>query len=89
MKEQIAAMFVVTQADGAWPNGATVFKRNSQSDDRTPNGTCGTIIGSIDVRELQKTAAYGYFIKWPDFPAPMFCMDTNNDGTVRLELAVQ
>jgi hypothetical protein len=81
-------VFVDTQAPGAWPNKATVRKVNSQPDDGTPDGTLGVIVGSIDVRELGKPAAFAYFVCWANRPGipPIFCADTNRDGTPRLEL---
>jgi hypothetical protein len=84
----VSFVFTDRQAEGAWPNGATVRKVNSQPGDGTQDGTPGIIVGSIDVSELKKGAAFAYFVRWttrPGFP-PVFCADTNNDGTPRLEL---
>lgn len=74
------------QAEGAWPNGTTVAKANSQPDDGTPDGTLGRIIGSIDVSTAPGPARFGYFVAWTTHPRlPVFTVDTNNDGSARLE----
>jgi hypothetical protein len=76
-----------TQAEGAFPNGAIVVKRNSQPDDGTPDGTRGNVIGSIDVTHMKKPARFAYCVLWTYAPVPVFIADTNNDGTIRLEMA--
>jgi hypothetical protein len=82
------AYYTTRQAPGAWPNGATVAKANSQPDDATPDGTHGTIIGSIDVRK-KGPATFAYFLHWATAPGvPVFCADTNNDGSPRLEFVM-
>jgi hypothetical protein len=86
MKLNPVVLAILNEAEGAWPNGATVRKANSQPDDATPNGALGTILGSADVRSQGKPAAYVYCVVWDDKPGlPVMCSDTNNDGTPRLE----
>jgi len=86
--EAVAALYTKQQADGAWPNGARVYKVNSQPDDATPDGTGGTILGSVDVRDMKKAATFAYFVIWDDKPGlPIGVADTNNDGSPRLERA--
>lgn len=76
------------EAPGAWRNGTPVVKANSQPDDGTFDGTPGVVLGSIDVSNQGKPGRFAYFIEWADKPGlPVFCVDTNNDGTPRLELA--
>jgi hypothetical protein len=87
MKHPVAAFYTTAQADGAWPNGATVSKVNSEPGDGTPDGTCGTIIGSVDARPAGATATYAYFVMWENRPGtPVFIADTTNDGRPRLKL---
>lgn len=77
------------QAPGAWPNGSTVRKLNSQPTDGTPDGTAGRVYGSIDARAAmpKAPARFCYFVVWANRPGvPVFVADTNNDGTPRLEL---
>lgn len=79
-------LVVTAQAPGAWLNGSTVRKINSRPDDGTPDGTPGVVLGSLDVREQGKPAAYAYWIEWANRPGlPVACIDTNDDGTPRLE----
>lgn len=92
MKTQPFLLSMTTQAPGAWPNGTIVQKVNSQPDDGTPNGTLGTVTGSLDVSKSAAKeglpARFAYFVDWRTTPGvPVFCVDTNNDGTPRLELA--
>ena len=83
----IGVIFTDKQAPGAWPNGATVRKINSLKGDATPNGTTGTIIGSIDVRSMNKGSTYGYFVAWMTAPPfPVFVVDRNANGKPRLKL---
>lgn len=80
-----AALCVTSEAPGAWRNGTTVAKVNSQPDDGTPDGTLGKVLGSIDV-SAKGPAKFAYFIEWAIRPGlPVFTADTNNDGTARLE----
>lgn len=75
------------EAPGAWPNGTRVLKANSQPTDGTPNGTEGRIVGSVDVSNQGLPARFAYFVIWATRPElPVLCVDTNNDGTPRLEL---
>lgn len=75
------------QAPGAWPNDATVRKVNSRPGDATPDGTRGLILGSVDMREFKLPARFGYFLEWDNLPGiPVFCADTNDDGSPRLTL---
>lgn len=84
----LGVMFVTTEAGGAWPNGSTVAKVNSQPDNATENGALATILGSIDVRDQGGPARFAYFLEWASRPGlPIFVVDTNNDGTPRLKLA--
>lgn len=81
------ALAYTGQAAGAWLNGATVRKANSQPTDATADGTEGVLMGSIDVRGDKGPASFAYFLIWANRPGvPVFCADTNNDGSPRLEL---
>lgn len=66
--------FTREHAEGALPNGARVVKRNSEEKDPRPNGSLGTVLGSIDGSlidtglMLRFKARYMYFIEWDDAP---------------------
>lgn len=77
---------VTAQAEGAWPNGAQVRKINSEPGDRSPDGTVGQIVGSLDVRDQGREANFCYFITWTDFPLPILVADHTRGGLPRLEL---
>lgn len=65
-------------AEGALPAGTTVVKVNSEPGDGTPEGTKGTVLGSIDApREVYERAAltgarppdrFVYNIEWRNRP---------------------
>lgn len=62
------------QAEGAIPNGTLVAKRASEPGDGTPDGTHGTVLGSIDgmafdpemCRRLD--ARFMYWVEWSISP---------------------
>jgi hypothetical protein len=82
--ELMAVIFTTEEAPGAWPNGTPVCKVNSQPGDATPDGTIGLVLGSIAAPPLP---GFGYFVIWATRPGvPVFCADTNRDGTPRLRL---
>ena len=85
-KTEVGVIFTREQAPGAWPNGTVVRKANSQPDDGTPDGTQGIVIGSIAIMEPKVgPSQFAYFLYWKNRPTlPVFCADTNNDGTPRL-----
>ena len=63
------------QAEGAIPNGTRVRKLKADpGGDRTPNGTLGTVLGSIDAEQIDPalTRRYGgkyfYFVEWSNKP---------------------
>lgn len=58
--------FITNQADGAFLNGTTVYKTNSEPGDLVINGTKGKVIGSIAHTYFLngRLCKYGYFIKW-------------------------
>jgi hypothetical protein len=62
--------FTRDQAEGALPNGATIVKDNSESNDATPNGTRGIILGSFAVPDPVMAAAvpFFYFVEWSNRP---------------------
>lgn len=59
-------MFTRNQAEGAWENGTRVIKQNSESDDGHPNGSMGTILGSIGIKNSY--LGYLYFVEWDQRP---------------------
>jgi hypothetical protein len=65
-------MIVGLQAPGAIPNGRRVRKVNSRPKDATPEGTEGTVLGSVGGAEpviLENDVIhYGYVIEWDNFP---------------------
>lgn len=83
----VQAYFTREQAPGAWPNNSIVAKLNSQPGDATADGIRGRVIGSLDVREISRPAAFIYFVEWDTRRGlPVGCVDTNDDGSPRLQL---
>lgn len=61
--------FTRAQAVGAIPNGTRIRKVNSEHDDAHPDGTFGTVLGSIkSPDDLVHIADYGYFVEWDPRP---------------------
>jgi hypothetical protein len=60
-------VFTRNQELGTWRNGTRVRKTNSEPGDATPNGTLGTVLGSISSPEVQDGAVM-YFIEWDNRP---------------------
>lgn len=54
--------YVVSQAEGAIPNGEIIIKTNSMEGDATPDGTPGKVIGSLRDPEV----GLCYFVEWQD-----------------------
>jgi hypothetical protein len=65
--------FTRNQADGAYVNGTRIKKVLSEKGDATPNGTLGTVLGSIGVPEDNGVF---YFVEWDD--KPRFAVGTIN-----------
>lgn len=59
-------LFARDQAEGAWPVGDRVVKINSEPDDRFPDGTAGTILGSV--AGPLEIGGYLYFVEWDALP---------------------
>lgn len=59
--------FTRNQAPGALPNGTRVIKTNSEPGDICPNGTPGTVLGSMSEPAVQD-GAICYFIEWAPRP---------------------
>lgn len=57
-------MFTRKAHPDALPNGTCISKVNSEAGDVTPNGTSGTIMGSVGCHEL----GIMYFIEWDNKP---------------------
>lgn len=57
-------VFTRNQAPGAYLNGSTVHKGTTEPGDATPEGTPGTVLGSIYDPEL----GYFYFVEWSNRP---------------------
>lgn len=56
--------FTTDRSEGAWANGTRIVKSKSEPGDATPNGTMGTVLGSIHHPEV----GTAYFIEWDDRP---------------------
>ena len=63
------------EAKGAWPNGTRVRKVNSEDGDGHPDGSLGTILGSLKCEGDAATAeterlgiSHLYFIEWDASP---------------------
>ena len=64
------------QADGAIPNGARVVKQNAEQGDTHPDGTPGTVIGSLPPVMYQDRLTIMYCIEWGPSPGiPVFTVD--------------
>ena len=78
---QMALLILGRQEKGAIVNGRMVQKRNSEENDRTPEGTKGEILGSIAMPNLEPAIVagtaivYGYLVKFPTDPIPIFTTD--------------
>lgn len=53
---------------GAWRNGTRVVKQNSEPGDSTPDGTMGTVLGSMRHPDPTWKGALAYFVEWDDKP---------------------
>lgn len=75
--------FTTKHAEGAWENGLRVVKANSEEGDGHEDGALATILGSIGPAPHPKTGEmlFGYFVKWDDFPFPVFIA---GDGRIQL-----
>jgi hypothetical protein len=64
--------FTRNQADGAIPNGATVFKTHFNKGDTHKPGDKARVLGSLpvpkDMKALANKAKYFYFVEWEDSP---------------------
>ena len=61
--------FTRARADGALGNGTRIIKRASEPKDGTPDGTPGTVLGSLDASQFPGRATpFVYFIEWDTTP---------------------
>lgn len=62
------------EAPGAIRNGSTIVKRSSEPGDANPDGSLGTVLGSVDVAALDPALAakysspFFYFVEWQSSP---------------------
>lgn len=72
-KQYVTLMIFHGEAEGAMPNGTLVEKCNKEALDSYANGTLGTVIASLDVREIKELAIdYVYYVDWvPDPGVPV------------------
>ncbi|MGC0395920.1 MULTISPECIES: hypothetical protein [Bradyrhizobium] len=62
------------QARGAIPNGSRIMKTRAEPRDINAVGAFGTVLGSIDTREVdaafakRMSADYVYWVEWDDAP---------------------
>ncbi len=76
--EKLKQKILGKQAPGAIPTGARVRKVRSDPNDRTPNGTPGTVLGSVagDLIVCGLLVRFGYFIDWDNCKGqPVFTID--------------
>lgn len=59
--------FTRNVAMGAYANGSTVVKVNSEENDSHPNGARGKVLGSMSHPDIQDGAVL-YFIEWEAAP---------------------
>lgn len=60
-------MFTVHQMAQAIPNGSRVRKTRSEPNDGNPDGTLGTVLGSMSHPEVMDGTIF-YFIEWDTMP---------------------
>lgn len=79
--EKFIAFVVGRQEKGAIPNGRRIRKANSEPGDRTPDGTEGTIVGSICLPGTEafhiegQVVTMGYMIEWDNDEQIVFTTD--------------
>lgn len=63
-------VFTRNEAKGALPNGTRICKTCSQPGDTHPDGTQGTVIGSMGPVFIPEfpNDAYFYFVEWDSLP---------------------
>lgn len=66
-EEGMFGLFTRHQDDGAIENGRRIFKTNSMEGDATPDGTPGTVLGSVAV-DVDGVRQFFYFVEWADKP---------------------
>jgi hypothetical protein len=67
-------VFTTEQYPGALPNGTRITKVMSEVKDSTPNGSLGTVLGSIGHPDLAPRMMY--FIEWDHMPkVAIGCLD--------------
>lgn len=74
--------FSRSQAEGAWPNGSRIVKTNGADDDGTPDGTEGTVLGSM----YHPEHGYAYWIEYDDKPRCAVLTAVRGGKGDRLEL---
>jgi hypothetical protein len=80
-KESDAIYSIINhQADGAIPCGRRVVKVRAEAEDRTANGTQGTVLGSAAPGKEPMyinglIINYGYMILWDGDTIPVLCVD--------------
>lgn len=66
--------FTRSEAVGAVPNGGRIMKQKSEPGDAHPDGSLGTVLGSVDVVSIDPALArryasrFFYFIEWDAAP---------------------
>lgn len=61
-------MFTRERAPGALACGTTIRKVRSDPGDAHPDGSIGTVLGSVPVSRPIQGARYFYFVEWRDAP---------------------
>lgn len=59
-----AGLFTRHQMPGAIPNGTRIVKTASEPGDSNPDGTLGTVLGSLG----HPSVGIGYFVEWDTSP---------------------
>lgn len=61
------------QAEGAIKNGSRIEKCNTAGDDAHPDGSLGTVLGSLGPVNVDGLNGYLYCVEWDDRPGlPVF-----------------
>jgi hypothetical protein len=60
-------MFTRDQAPGALANDTRIMKTNSEPGDAMPDGTLGTVLGSLSHPDVMDGVTF-YFVEWDHMP---------------------
>lgn len=69
-RNELEGFYVTAQAEGAFPNGCRVIKKEKKEGDGHDVGARATVIGSMKAPEGGRSkVTYFYFVVWDDMPS--------------------